>query len=113
MDRTLARAMFTSAREVLAKQTETDASSRGDDSTRARDANAPKPSFDVDAEDAKNIARAEAKAERIARAEAKRKRRDDEPKQTSLIDAWRRGGARGASTRTSRPWTSRPWTSRP
>jgi len=36
--------MFTSAREVLAKQTETDASSRGDDSTRARDANAPKPS---------------------------------------------------------------------
>ena len=54
--------MFTSAREVLAKQTETDASSRGDDSTRARDANAPKPSFDVDAQDAKNIARAEAKA---------------------------------------------------
>jgi F-box protein 18 (helicase) len=98
VDRTLARAMFTSAREVLAKQTETDASSRGDDSTRARDANAPKPSFDVDAEHAKNIARAEAKAERIARAEAKRKRRDDEPKQTSLIDAWRRGGARASTS---------------
>ena len=90
--------MFTSAREVLAKQRETDDASLAASSARARDASATIPSRDVDAERARNIARAEAKAECIARAEAKRRRRDDEPKQMSLHDAWRRGEARASTS---------------
>ena len=81
--------MFSSARDVLARQT---------------DAERKEPiviDADADDADARKRARADARIERERVAELKRKQAQQKPKQSTLVDAYRRGMQASASTSSS------------